>query len=142
MRTLVALAAALGIVTLSAAPAIGGVSVPADADRKVQSAVLRADEATGRAWVEVTLTKRFLSGKEARARGTAVAVAVPELTFDRATRQISVKSGEGLLTCATFDGGVQPTGACQIDAKIEQALVDTGFGLAKRDRLLVAVLPR
>lgn len=141
MRSLFTVSA-LGIAMLAVAPAIGATTVPVDADRKVESAVLRADATTGRAWVEVTLAKRFLSGKDARARGTAIAVAVPDLSFDRATNRVSIGSGDRLMTCATLDRDLQVTGACRIDVKIEQAVVDTGFGAATRDRLVVAVLPQ
>lgn len=141
MRSLVALAA-LALTVLSAAPALAAGAAPVDPDRKVESAALRADEATGRAWVEVTVAKRFLSGKEARARGTTIAVAVPELAYDRSARQIVLRAGDRVVACATLDGKVNDTGACAIDARIEEAIVDTGFGAAKRERLAVAVLPQ
>ncbi len=141
MRLLIT-AAALGIAMLAGIPAIGATTVSVDADRKVESAVLRADATTGRAWVEVTVAKRFANGKEARARGTAIAVDVPELSFDRATGVVSIDSGDRRFPCAVLDRDLKTTGECRIDARIEPLVVDTGFGAATRDRLVVSVVPR
>jgi len=141
MRSFVT-AAALGAAMLAVIPAIGATAVAVDADRKIESAVLRADATTGRAWVEVTLVRRFLNGKEARKPGTAINVAVPELTFDRATNRVSIGTGDNSVTCATLEGELRATGACRIDASIEPHVVDTGFGTATGERLVVAVVAR
>lgn len=126
-----------------AAPAVAGpVVVPVDGDRKVESAVLRADATAGRAWIEVTLAKRFLSGKEARQRGSAIQVAIPDLAFDRSTGEISVLSGGRRVTCGVLEGHVRVTGACAIAATIETVDADTGLGTARRDQLVVEVRPR
>lgn len=136
------IAATLGIAMLAVLPAIGATTVPVDRDRKVESAVIRADEATGRAWVEVTLAKRFANGKEAKARGTAIAVAVPELSLDRATGVVWIDSGDRRFPCALVDRDVKPTGECRIDASTRETTVDTGFGAAVRNQLVVSVVPR
>lgn len=126
-----------------AAPAFGA-AVPVDANRKVESTALRADRTTGRAWVDVTLAKRFLSGREVRQQGSRLSVAVPELSFDAATGNIELVSGDRRVLCGTLDGNnaIRTTGACQVTAKIEPTSVDTGFGTAQRDQLVVAVTPR
>ncbi len=141
MRALVT-AAALGFTMLAVLPATGATAVAVDADRKVETAALRADPTTGRAWVEVTIAKRFANGKEARARGQAIAVAVPELSFDRATGVVSIDSGERRFPCAVLERDLKTTGECRIDARIEPVVVDTGFGAATRDHLVVRVVPR
>jgi hypothetical protein len=134
---------ALGGAILVAAHA-AALPVPVEADRNIEAAELRADATTGRAWIEVRLAKRFLSGKEARQhQPTRLSVAVPELSFDRASGQITIPSGDQRITCATVSGDdVRVTGACSIDARIEQVAVDTGFGTSKRDQLVVNVQPR
>ncbi|HVH42082.1 MAG TPA: hypothetical protein VM925_07050 [Labilithrix sp.] len=137
-----AVAVVLGSILL-AVPASARVDVPVESGRKVESAVFRADKSTGRAWVEVTLAKRFLSGKEVRQRGSAVAVRVPELSLDAATGRINVATADGrTVTCATLDESVQPTGACRIDASVGEVGVDTGFGVQKAERLSVGVSPK
>jgi hypothetical protein len=126
-------------------PALGRVVVPVDPDRKVEAVKLRVDRSSSRAWVEVTLARRFLSGKEVRYRHNvaAIAVAVPELSFDRATGEIKLVSGEGAVTCAVLEEEeIKETGACRIDAKIEALDVDTGFGVTRRDHLVVSMTPR
>jgi hypothetical protein len=132
--------AAAALVLLVATPALA--AVPIDGSQKVEGAVLRADRTTGRAWVEVKLAKRFLSGREARQPGTALNVAAPELSFDRTTGEITVASGDRRVTCATVDEDIHTTGACRIDATIEAVPVDTGFGIVKRDALVVLVKAR
>ena len=133
-------AATLGFAILTAAPAFGRAIVPLEDGRKVETATFRADGATGRAWIEVTVNARFLSGKEARRPGTAIAVAVPGLAFDRATNAITMAAGDRRITCATAGAEIAPTGACRIDAKVEPVSFDTGFGIAKRDALVVDVV--
>lgn len=132
----------LGVVVTAAAHASASVAVPLDGDRKVDGAELRADAATGRVWVDVTVSKRFLSGKEARARGVTMSVAVPDLAFAPASGAITLPSVAGPVTCATFDGEVHPTGACTLQASVETKTVDTGFGAARRDHVVVEVRPR
>lgn len=138
---LAAALAALAVSTASPARA-GSTTVPVGPDRKVESAELAADAATGRAWVRVTVAKRFVSGREVRRAGAVMDVAVPGLSVERATGQVVLVSGDRRVTCGTLAGKVVPTGACMIDARIEASTVDTGLGLERRDRLAVAVEPR
>lgn len=132
----------LGLVLTAAAHASAAVSVPLDGDRKVDGVELRADAATGRAWVDVKVSRRFLSGREALARSVTMSVAVPDLAFDPASGVITLPSVAGPVACATFDGEVHPTGACSLQASVETRTVDTGFGAARRDHVVVEVRPR
>ncbi|HSO39609.1 MAG TPA: hypothetical protein VLT33_44085 [Labilithrix sp.] len=111
-----------------------------DADGKVEATAFAAGVATGRAWVDVTVARRFLSGKEARAAGTRVPILVSNVVYDAPTREIVLVDGTTRTTCATLAReAVIPTGACRIVATVEPRVVDGGFGSAVFEHLVVRV---
>jgi hypothetical protein len=131
---------ALGGMLVAAAPASAEGARVLEAERKVEQAAFAADAATGRAWVDVTVARRFATGKEARARGTRVPVALGELVYDAATHAVVLVDGETRTTCAVLaDDAVIATGACRIVATTETRPVDTAFGSAPREHVVVRI---
>jgi len=112
-----------------------------DAERKVEQVAFAADATTGRAWIDVTVARRFATGKEVRAAGTRLSVALGELVYDAAVHEIVLVDHDTRTTCATLARDVVvPTGACRVDAFIEPRAADTGFGHTVRDHLVVRVV--
>jgi len=67
-------------------------------------------------------------------------VTVTGLAYVPSAHAIVLSEGETPITCAESVGGaIVATGACRIDATIEPRSIDTGFGVAVRDHLIIRI---
>lgn len=115
-----------------------------DGERKIESATFGADAALPRAVVDVSLARRFATGKEVRAAAAErVSVALPELALDADKRAVVLVAGGRRVVCATLDGdAVKDAGNCRIVATIEPRVIDGGGRSVVREHLVVRVEPR